>query len=303
MTKHNLKISIELFATIILLLVINACSTPIKPDNQDRFDGDRAFQDIVYQVSLGPRIPGTGAHREEGDWIIRELLSNGWKVEAQEVIRQGQPIRNIIGRFGEGSPWIIIGGHYDTRIFADQDDSYRNKQKPVPGANDGASGVAVLLELARIIPQQAIINRITKANQIWLVFFDAEDNGKINGWDWSMGSETFVDNLGKYPDQVIIIDMIGDKDLNIYREGNSDPILTEEIWISADQLGYSEYFINQTKYFMVDDHIPFINHGISAANVIDFDYPYWHTTADTIDKVSSNSLQIVGDTIMGWLTR
>jgi Zn-dependent M28 family amino/carboxypeptidase len=177
---------------------------------------------------------------------------------------------------------------------------------PVPGANDGASGVAVLLEFARILPPY--LDQITKLEkdsfrQVWLVFFDAEDNGRLEGWDWILGSKAFVADLEMYPDAAVVVDMIGDADLNIYKERYSDTLLINEIWEQAKQLGYSDYFIPTYKYNILDDHYPFLVKGIPAVDIIDFDYPYWHTTSDTIDKVSSHSLQIVGDTLLAWLTK
>ena len=172
-----------------------------------------------------------------------------------------------------------------TRFFADQDPDINNHQKPVPGANDGASGVAVLLELARVLPQN--INK-----EIWLVFFDAEDQGNINGWDWILGSRYFASHLEeKVPNAVIVIDMIGDSDLNIYFETNSDPDLSKSIWESAAIAGYQKQFIPQPKYSILDDHIPFIEKGIIAVDIIDFDYPYYHTISDTSDKVSPEQSQ------------
>jgi Zn-dependent M28 family amino/carboxypeptidase len=180
-------------------------------------------------------------------------------------------------------------------MLADQDPDPNNRNQPVPGANDGASGVAVLLELARVLPEST-------PKSIWLVFFDAEDNGNIPGWDWILGSDSFVSELDVQPEAAIIIDMIGDSDLNIYREQNSDQDLTDEIWAVAEDLGYPEQFINTTKHQMIDDHTPFIRAGIPAVDIIDFDYPYWHTIQDTPDKVSAQSLQAVGDTLYAWLT-
>jgi Zn-dependent M28 family amino/carboxypeptidase len=164
----------------------------------------------------------------------------------------------------------------------------------MPGANDGASGVAVLLELSRVLS-----SRLDK--KIWLVFFDAEDNGNIQGQDWILGSREFVDKLEGKPDAVVIIDMIGDADLNIYWEKNSDPNLSVEIWDAANEIGYSDVFIRQYKYTIIDDHIPFVRAGIAAVDIIDFDYPYWHTTEDTPDKVSPQSLEAVGTTLLHWL--
>jgi Zn-dependent M28 family amino/carboxypeptidase len=164
----------------------------------------------------------------------------------------------------------------------------------VPGANDSGSGVVVLLELARIIPDELNLS-------VRLVFFDAEDNGGIEDWDWILGSRGYADNMSTIPDAVIILDMIGDEDLTINKEYNSDPALMEQIWNQADELGYNMIFLDEYKHSMLDDHTPFVEAGIPAVDIIDFDYPYWHTTADTSDKVSPVSLQIVGDTIYHWL--
>ena len=189
--------------------------------------------------------------------------------------------------------WLIIGSHYDSRFVADQDPNPAYRTQPVMGANDGASSVAILVELARVIPEK--IN-----NQIWLVFFDDEDNGSESGAGWGIGSDYFVSQLKGKPDEIVILDMVGDKDLNLYMEINSNPELNNEIWGVAKQLGYSQ-FIDSYKYSLIDDHTPFIEAGIPAADIIDFDYPYWHTTQDTLDKISANSLKIVGETILSWL--
>ena len=156
--------------------------------------------------------------------------------------------------------------------------------------------MAVLLELARSLPKDL-------DKQIWLVFFDAEDNGNIPGWDWLLGSQAFVDSLQGKPDSVVVIDMIGDANLDIYLEQNSDKGLSTSIWAEAARLGFSSKFIPLPKYSMLDDHTPFLKAGIPAVDIIDFDYPYWHTTQDTADKVSAQSMQIVGDTLQAWLTR
>ncbi len=164
---------------------------------------------------------------------------------------------------------------------------------PVPGANDGASGVAVLLELARTLPEDTV--------PVWLVFFDAEDNGRITGWDWILGSRAFVEEIEVNPQAVVIVDMIGDADLNIHLEKNSNLEIRTEIWGMAERLGYGDVFINTEKYAMLDDHTPFLEAGIPAVDIIDFDYPYWHTIADTPDKVSAKSLLAVGDTLWHWV--
>jgi Zn-dependent M28 family amino/carboxypeptidase len=257
------------------------------------FDGQQAYADVKTQLAFGPRIPGSQAHHQVQEWIRTELQEAGWQVEIQTTEALGHPVENIVAKRGDESPRVVIGAHYDSRMYADNDPNSANHVKPVPGANDGASGVAVLLELARSLPQDTV--------PVWLVFFDAEDNGRIEGWDWILGSREFVKNNPVKPSAVIIVDMVGDADLNIYKESNSDPRLTAEIWDSAKKLGFSDKFIDQYKFSMIDDHTPFLEAGIPAVDIIDFDYPYWHTVQDTADKVSAESLQMVGETLRMWV--
>jgi glutaminyl-peptide cyclotransferase len=262
-----------------------------------KFSGERAYRDVEKQLAMGPRIPGTPGHEQIVEWMTDELERTGWQVEVQETEGMGIPIRNVIGKrnaVGQSQPWLILGAHYDTRMFADEDPDPEKRDQPVPGANDGASGVAVLLELARVLPKDL-------PGQVWLVFFDAEDNGRITGWDWIMGSRAFVEELKNHPDAAVIVDMIGDADLQIYYERSSDQQLLQSIWDQAERLGYNQ-FIHEPKYHMIDDHTPFLEAGIRAAVLIDFDYPYWHTTEDTLDKVSAESLGAVGRTMEEWLT-
>ena len=295
--------TLAIFNTL-LVLILGGCglfSSITTSDNinsnYDEFNGQRAFRDVEYQVSLGPRVPGSSAHEQVVEWISDELGAAGWRTEVQEAEFEGQGVRNVIGRYGSGRPWYILGAHYDSRLVADRDPVTEFRLTPVPGANDGASGVAVLLELARVLPS----NWDSESGQIWLVFFDAEDSGSLPGWDWIMGSRAFVESLDEKPDAAIIVDMIGDADLNIYKEKNSDPVITEQIWAQAADLGYEAYFIPEYKYKILDDHTPFLEAGIPAVDLIDFDYSYWHTVADTPDKVSEQSLQIVGETVLAWL--
>lgn len=269
-------------------------SYPSQPTAESAsFDGQRAYADVKTQVAFGPRIPGTEGHIKVQEWIRKELESVGWKVEIQKSEALGHPVENIIAKRGEEPPQIILGAHYDSRMFADNDPDPANRAKPAPGANDGASGVAVLLELARSLPKNTV--------PTWLVFFDAEDNGRIEGWDWILGSREFVKNNSIHPKAAVVIDMIGDADLNIYKELNSDPTLTKQIWATAKQLGYQKQFIDRNKYSLIDDHTPFLETGIPAVDIIDFEYPYWHSTQDTPDKVSADSLKAVGETLRMWV--
>jgi glutaminyl-peptide cyclotransferase len=244
-------------------------------------------------VDFGPRIPGSQAHASAVEYIQRELAAAGWKshVETQEI--DGHTARNIVATRSKKSPTLLLGAHYDSRLYADKDPDPANHTLPVPGANDGASGVAVLLELARSLPKDSV--------PVWLVFFDIEDNGRIEGWDWILGSRAFAGSLTAQPKAVVVVDMIGDADLNIHMEKYSDAEYTRQIWATAKTLGYESAFIPATKYRVLDDHVPFIEKGLRAVDLIDLDYPYWHTLQDTPDKVSAKSLQMVGETLLVWI--
>jgi hypothetical protein len=281
---------------ILLVILLPACSTPDPTQEPDQFDAQRAFEDLEFQVGLGPRTVGSMAHEQFRNWLVPLLLKQGWEVEVQSLEFLDQDVHNIIAKHevGDEYPWIILGAHYDSRMVADKDPIYENRSTPVPGANDGASGVAVLNEIARVLPDGVQAN-------IWLVYFDAEDNGNLPGGEWILGSRAFVEELVEKPDAVVILDMVADKDLKIFVEKNSDYGLVQEIWETAHSLGYQEFFINQPKHGLIDDHTPFIQAGIRAVNIIDFDYPHWHTLSDTVDKVSAESLGIVGDVVLKWL--
>jgi Zn-dependent M28 family amino/carboxypeptidase len=195
-------------------------------------------------------------------------------------------LRNLVARKGSG-PVVILGAHYDTRPFADNDPPETQAQH-ILGANDGASGVAVLLELARVLDLELV------PYEVRLVFFDAEDSGRLDGWPFSVGAEQYADTLEVDPKYVIVVDMVGDLDQRFYWEGYSDPDLNQAIWELAAELGYGEQFIPQVRWQIIDDHLPFIDRGWTALDVIDFEYPYWHTTQDTADKVSAESLARIG---------
>ena len=280
------------FALVIIVLIT---AIAIKP-RESEFTGERAFAFVENQMSLGPRIPGSQAHSDVINYISSELKKCGWMVDLQIGQYNDHPITNIVAKHGEKEKLVILGAHYDSRMFADKDPEIQNQELPVPGANDGASGVAVLLELSCSLPKNLPYD-------LWLVFFDMEDQGKIEGSEWIEGSRLFVDRLQKYPEAVIILDMIGDKDLDIRRESNSDKQLTAEIWSVASDLGYEDFFISDGSISILDDHTPFLEKGIPAIDIIDFNYPFWHTTDDTLEKVSSKSLEIVGHTIYEWLMR
>ncbi|MEA5078332.1 MAG: M28 family peptidase [Anaerolineaceae bacterium] len=282
-----------LFLTLLCTITLMICACTAQAPVANSFDAERAYEDVQTQVLYGDRIPGSTGHQQTLEYIQSELQNAGWKVEIQNTTYQGHPVQNITAKRADSTSPVILAAHYDTRMYADQDSDPNLYGQPVPGANDGASGVAVLLEMARVMPADQ--------KNVWLVFFDTEDQGHIKGWDWILGSQAYADALTVSPQAVIVIDMIGDTDLNIYREKSSDQTLTDQIWQAAADLGYSDQFINEEKYNMLDDHTPFLEKGIPAVDIIDFDYPYWHTTQDTDDKVSAESLSIVGNTLLSWL--
>ena len=276
-----------------IVMPVPPTSTPIPPNATPVpliFDGEVAYEHVVAQCDFGFRPTGSDAWRATGDYIVAELEAQGWLVETQEFTYRDIPVRNIIGRFGEG-PVIILGAHYDTRRSADREDA----SVPVMGANDGASGTAVLLELARTL------DRAELQNEVWLAFFDAEDNGWLDGWEWCVGSSYMAEHLTITPEAVVVVDMVGDADQQLYLERNSDPDLQMDLWEIAATLGYSDTFVAEHRYSIYDDHVPFAKRGITAVDIIDFDYPYWHTTQDTPDKVSADSLERVGRVLEVWL--
>jgi len=258
------------------------------------FEGERALTRVGEQLAFGDRSPGAAGHGAMQAWIREELAAAGWSANAQSFSYHGVQLVNLIGSSADaGSPYIILGAHYDNRPLADQ--ASVPDPGPVPGANDGGSGVAVLLGLANVIPPEHLGCRLQ------LAFFDGEDSGGLNGWDWVVGSTYMAEHLDQPPDGVVVVDMVGDKDLQLFYERSSDPGLRQAIWETASGLGYGS-FVPELKYSMTDDHTPFLNQGIPAVDIIDFDYPYWHTPQDTLDKVSASSLESVGRTLQAWLT-
>jgi len=273
---------------LILALLASCGGAPLT------FSGGEAFQQAAAQTAFGPRPTGSEAGWATGDYIIGRLTELGWETDAQVTEFKGVRLRNIIGRAGTG-PVIIVGAHYDTRPHADLDPV--NPDQSILGANDGASGVAVLLELARVLDKAAL------DNEVWLAFFDAEDRGNLDGWPFSVGASYMAKNLTVTPQAVIVLDMVGDLDQRFYYERNSDQNILAELWDIAASLGYQEQFIPQAKWAIIDDHAPFAALGLPAVDVIDFDYPAWHTAGDTLDQISAESLERIGRVMEVYLER
>ena len=289
--SHKKTINIAILLCVCVLLSYS-CSFPGNTGGLS-FSGGRALEHVEKQVGFGPRTPGSDAHIATADYIRETIKGNGWTVDVQEFTFNGIEARNIIGRAGpEMGSWIILGTHYDTRPLADRDP--QSPDQPVMGANDGASGVAVLLELSHVIDLNSL------DEHIWIVFFDVEDSGGIDDNPWAYGSQYFANSLDRYPEAVVVVDMVGDAELNIPFERNSDIELSDKIWAIAKDNGYTA-FIPEPGRSILDDHTAFLRLGIRAIDIIDIDYPYWHTTQDTLDKVSAESLEQVGRTLQLWL--
>ncbi|HVO77182.1 MAG TPA: M28 family peptidase [Candidatus Bathyarchaeia archaeon] len=263
-----------------------------------QFDGESAFAFLRAQCDLGPRYPGSPGHAAVERYIMDKLTAFGASVSTQPfdaVPSTGDTLHlvNIIARLRPGaSKRILLGAHYDTRPRADRDGEAANRSKPIPGANDGASGVAVLLEIARLLGASE------PPLGVDLVFFDGEDYGEEgNTNDYLFGSRRYAASLGpERPLAVIVLDMIGRRDVRIPLEGFSAAAsagLCARIYGIAEKLGVRS-FVRSQGPSIVDDHLPFIQAGLPAVDLIDFDYPYWHTLADTPDKCAPESLASVG---------
>ena len=286
------------------LALLLACGSGGKGAARE-FDGRTAFTYLERQMAFGPRVPGTPAHRATGDWLLAELRARADTVvvhEIRHVTRGGDtlPLRNFFARFRPAAAErVLLLAHWDTRPHADQSPNLGQQRLPVPGANDGASGVAVLLGVADALKQRPPPS--PSALGVDLLFVDGEDYGDFaDTSDVLIGSRWFAAHQppGYQPLFAVLFDMVGDKDLVIYQEGNSvafAPEVVQRVWRVAADLGYGRRFVPGVRHTLTDDHVSLQRAGIRAIDVVDFDYPFWHTTEDTIDKVSAASLQIVGD--------
>lgn len=247
---------------------------------------------------MGPRYVGSKGHDQAAAYIAERLEAYGWEVSFQDFAYGGERLRNIIATRGSG-PTVLLGTHYDTRPISEND--RREPTEPVPGANDGGSGVGVLLELARVLDES-----VTAEHRVVLAFLDGEDHGGIDDWEWAVGARYLARDLashaGQRPQWVLILDMVGDQQQEFFYEWSSSVALKERVWQVAKELGYEDHFIARPKHHIIADHTPFIEQGMMAAIVIDFDYPYWHTRQDTLDKISVDSLQRVGDVMIALLS-
>jgi Zn-dependent M28 family amino/carboxypeptidase len=258
------------------------------------FDAGRAFEDIRQLVAIGPRPAGSPGAAQARAYVSRQLEAAGLKPHEQAFTASTplgpRQMANVVAAIpGSSRQRIVIGGHYDTKLY---------RQFQFVGANDGGSSTAMLLELARVLAKRK------GPFTIELVFFDGEEAmlPDWSGTDNTYGSRHYVEEArrtGTLKDvrAMLLVDMVGDRDLNIRREAHSSNWLTDIIWASARSLGHKQYFLDESEP-IEDDHVNFLKAGVPSVNVIDLDYRAWHTPEDKIDRVSARSLQVVGDVIL-----
>lgn len=258
------------------------------------FDGIVALRHVERLVALGPRPAGSEGGARAREYLVAQLRRAGVPVRVEPFeartpqgrLRMANVVAVLPGRRPEV---ILLGGHYDTKWFPD----FR-----FVGANDGGSSAGLLLELARVLA------RSPRLLTYWVVFFDGEEaRGEWSPEDGLYGSRRLAEDLrrtGRLPRAVIVVDMVGDRDLALRREALSTSWLTDLLWDTAHRLGHGAHFLPQA-LAVEDDHVPFLRAGVPAALLIDFDYPPWHTADDTLDKVSARSLQVVGEVLLGAL--
>lgn len=320
-----------LTACVLLGLVVACDSVPgFSGGAKTSFRGDSALAFARRQVEFGPRVPGTAAHRAAGDWIVEQMRARADSVEVQEwthVTTTGQrlPMRNIIARFRpELAQRVLYVTHWDTRPTAESDRNLGARQRPIPGANDGASGVGMLVALAAALRQTPPVVGVD------LLFVDGEDYGAFENpvddttknRDVLIGSRHFARTApaAYQPMFGVVWDMIGDAALQILQEGHSlraAPEVVARVWGVAKELGYDEHFLSQATGPITDDHVPLIRRGMRVIDVIDIDYcadggigcggdllnNLHHTHGDTIERVSAKSLQVVGDVALTLVSR
>lgn len=271
------------------------------------FDGTKAYALLKAQCDFGPRYPGSEAHKKTRDWIVAQAKQYTDKVETQEfthewsVTKSKVTMWNVVATMDVGAKTtVLLLAHWDTRPTADMEWDAEKQKKPIVGANDGASGVSVLLELMRAFKQTPPPVNVT------FLFTDGEDLGpEIN--EMFLGATHFAKNMkrGAYSFG-ILLDMVGDKDLEIPIESYSQYYarsVVERFYRNAALLGYSKQFPRQAQGQVLDDHLPLNEAGLPTMDLIDFQYPYWHTLDDTPDKCSAESLAIVGRAVESFLRK
>ena len=300
-----------LIGTLSLVAVPWLRPGPEPPDvTRPQFSGGNAFDHVETQVAFGPRVPGTPPHDSTRAWLVETLGRYSDRVvelpvraEARDGSGRVFEGTNIVASFSpDAARRVMLAAHWDTRPTADADPDPSRRDEPVLGANDGASGVAVLLEMARLLAESP------PGPGVDLVLFDLEDLGESDfatdstAVPFALGSAVFVrDNPQYRPAYGVLLDMVGDRDLVIPKEGYSQqaaPEVVERVWAAARRVG-ADAFVDRVGAPVFDDHVPFLQAGIPVVDLIHNPFPdTWHTTADTPDRVRAESLQQVGDVLV-----
>ena len=293
-------------------------SQPVKQQNVPAFDADSAWVFVENQVKFGPRVPNSEAHEACGNYLTSELKRFGAQVYEQEATLTAYngtqlKAKNIIGSFNpENSKRVLLFAHWDSRPYADHDKDPANHKKPIDGADDGASGVGVLLEMARQFSIKS------PAIGIDIIFFDAEDYGtpefvkEYKENTWCLGAQFWAKNphvKGYKADFGILLDMVGAKNASFFKEATSmryAPQIVEEVWSTARDLGYGKFFINAEGGAITDDHqYVILGRNIPCIDIIYTDPesdngfgPHWHTQNDTMDNIDRETLKAVGQTVL-----
>jgi Zn-dependent M28 family amino/carboxypeptidase len=268
-----------------------AASDAVPAASTGGFDGARAFAHVEKLVAIGQRQSGSPGIRLAQDYIRTQLKTSGCSVEEDNFESSTPvgriPMKNIVAKVPGASPNVVLLlTHYDTKRQAD-----------FVGANDGGSSTGLMLEMARqLCGKKGSVS-------VWIAFLDGEE--ALVEWsdtDSTYGSRQLAARLAlgnelKSVKAVVLADMIGDRDLKVKRESNSTAWLTDVVWNTAKRLGYEKHFLSESQA-MEDDHLPFLKRGVPAVDLIDYDYPPWHTSGDTLDKVSARSLGVVGHVIL-----
>jgi hypothetical protein len=328
------------FILIILTILLAAsCNPPARPTTEQQeapakkpsvkipdFNSDTAYESVRAQLAFGPRVPNTPAHTKCASYLINKLKSytpdvivqkgtirayNDTPLNFQNIIASWNPRQG--GTAAETNNRILLCAHWDSRPYADHDPDPKNRRKPVDAANDGASGVAVLMEVARQLNLQ------NPSIGVDIILFDVEDYGppqdqtmRNSDEQWGLGAQYWAKNPHK-PDYFarygILLDMVGAKNATFLMEGISMQYaadIVKSVWDAANRIGYSSWFLYEQGGYITDDHVP-INRirNIPTIDIIHLDrntetgfYPYWHTTGDTFDKIDKNTLKVVGQTLL-----
>ena len=317
---------IQLIALLIMSIIATACNAgsanvdnrtaqSVATTSYPQFNADSAYNFVAAQVDFGPRVPGTSAHKNCAQWIVSQLkqFNADTIIEQQATLKAFNgdrlPIINIFAQYNpNATKRVLLLAHWDTRPWADAETDPAKHKMPIPGANDGGSGVGVLLEIARNLSLKA------PAVGVDLLFTDAEDYGNTGGDDnsWCLGTQYWVKNMpydaSNRPMYGILLDIVGGLDARFYREGFSDylaPNIVNKVWATANAVGYGNIFVNTQRGAVTDDHFHINAAGIPCIDIIECANPAtgsfpstWHTLNDNMKSIDRNSLKAVGQTVI-----